>query len=310
MARPGTGNRGSSGGFSKNRTTSSPSSSGRSSGGSRASGRPPTPPPPPPKEAERKSGGSRLGSEQNKEHQERERRTGNSSFSGYRRHHYRPRRNYHTHHYGWGGGSFFNSGYSNSGDYDRDYERIRRNRGCNGCIFTVFGIIVALLIGSAYGAIHSHKNTSASPEINGTESVIISQGEYFQDRLGWIEDQETVHNGLHFFYEETGVSPYLALVEPVSDTNTDEECDQFANQLYDQLFQDENHFLLVYIADHDENELGYLAYVCGVDAANVMDDQMVDRLYEYMDYYWFDESYTTEEVFGNVFYDTAEGLEK
>lgn len=136
----------------------------------------------------------------------------------------------------------------------------------------------------------------------------VIETDYYRDDLGWIEEPDVLLAGLKEFYGQTGVQPYLMLSPPVSTTNTDEECDAYAGKLYDELFDDEGHLLLVYVENLDPDELGYLAYICGSDAVTVMDDPAVDILYRCIDRYWFDESYTTEEVFANAFRDTADDI--
>ena len=148
-------------------------------------------------------------------------------------------------------------------------------------------------------------NLTAKPLRTPLSPAKVAETDYYQDDLGWIEEPETLLAGLKEFFSHTGVQPYLRLAAPVSATNTNDECNAFAEKLYDELFQDEGHFLLAYIENLDPDEVGYLAYVCGSDAVTVMDDPAVDILYQYIDKYWFDEANTTEEVFSNAFRDTA-----
>jgi hypothetical protein len=128
---------------------------------------------------------------------------------------------------------------------------------------------------------------------------------YYHDDLGWIEEPESLLDGMRLFYSKTGIQPYLGFVKPVSATNTDEECNAYTEQLYDQLFEDEGHLLLIYVENLDPDELGYLAYVCGSDAVSIMDDEAIDTLYQYVDQYWFNEDYTTEQVFAYALQETA-----
>ncbi len=128
---------------------------------------------------------------------------------------------------------------------------------------------------------------------------------YYHDDLGWIEEPKSLLDGMRLFYSKTGIQPYLGFVKPVSATNTDEECNAYTEQLYDQLFEDEGHLLLIYVENLDPDELGYLAYVCGSDAVSIMDDEAIDTLYQYVDQYWFNEDYTTEQVFAYALQDTA-----
>ena len=72
------------------------------------------------------------------------------------------------------------------------------------------------------------------------------------------------------FFKKTGVKPYLYLTDNVygSTEPSDKQMDTFANSLYDKLFTDENHFLLVF---QEYGDYYMTWYVSGSDAAEVVD---------------------------------------
>ena len=113
-------------------------------------------------------------------------------------------------------------------------------------------------------------------------------------------------SGMKTFQEKTGVQPYLYLTDEINGSHdpTDEEIDQFANGLYDQLFTDENHFLFLFM-EYGDTYISW--YVCGSEAGSVMDDAAVDVFLNYVDEYYSSDM-EDEEFFSAVFADTAERI--
>lgn len=220
---------------------------------------------------------------------------------------------------------FYRRGYSDNPYQTVSY--VKSGLGCGCLLFFILPFLAALvlvtipaLIGYNTGGsgesgtvqTTEYNNNTAKEQPQPIRTRLspdkVTETDYYADDLGWIEEPEQLLSGLTDFYQKTGVQPYLKLVPPVSDTNTVLECEAFANRLYDELFSDEGHFLLVYIEDLNPDKRGTLSYVCGSDATSVMDDPAVDILYQYVDLYWPNEDYTTEEVFSNAFRDTASDI--
>ena len=107
------------------------------------------------------------------------------------------------------------------------------------------------------------------------------------------------------FYEETGVQPYLYIL-PNGESTSISELTQRAETLYEELFDDEGHFLLVFCDD------GYGSFNCGytvgAQTKTVMDDEAIGILADYIDRYYSDMSISEEEIFSNAFADTGERI--
>jgi len=192
--------------------------------------------------------------------------------------------------------------------------------GCLGSLGGMMLTIVLLIIiiiavipsGNNSGNNNSGTDTSVTSTVNRERlaSGSVNETDYYTDGLGWINDESVLLKGMKHFYNETGIQPYLVLSEALSSTNTVEEGNAFATSLYDELFTDEAHFLVVYIEDLDSDEMGHVAYVTGSAARSVMDTEAIDIFYSNLNKYWFNESYSTEAVFSNTFRDTADTIMK
>ena len=116
-----------------------------------------------------------------------------------------------------------------------------------------------------------------------------------------ITDQNQLLTGLKTFYTTTGVQPYVYFTaeETLDDT--------YAGEVYDSLFTDEGHFLLLIHstpdAQGDETWNDY--YLLGSDAAKVIDNTLMDQFWQYYDTNYADINLTTEQVLSQTFSQTA-----
>lgn len=184
--------------------------------------------------------------------------------------------------------------------------------GMLAAVIILFALIITVFVTGFGSGSNNGSNNSVTSTINREKlpSGSVNETDFYMDELGWIKDEATLLNGLRSFYRQTGVQPFVAILEPISPTNTEEEGQAFVDNLYDELFTDEAHFLFVYIQDLDPNEVGYRFYVAGSAATSVMDGEAINILLSKFDNYYFINSYSTEQVFGKTFADTADIIMK
>ncbi len=135
----------------------------------------------------------------------------------------------------------------------------------------------------------------------------MNETDYYTDTLDWIGNRTALLSGLKHFYKKTGVQPHVYITDTVygSHNPTADELDKFANGLYDELFTDEAHLLLVFF----EYGGGYMdRYVCGTQAKTVIDQEAADILLDYLDKYYYDKSLTDEQYFSTSFADAADRI--
>ena len=150
--------------------------------------------------------------------------------------------------------------------------------------------------------------TTSTVERQPLESSAVIPTDYYTDELGWIENPTVLERGMKSFYDATGVWPYLYITDNVNGVThpSNEEMDEFARTLYDELFEDEGHFLLVF---HEYNSDGNYTtwYVCGAQAQTVMDQEACDILLDYVDAYYFSDR-DDSQMFADAFQDAGERI--
>lgn len=235
---------------------------------------------------------------------------------------------------GFGGGGFggggFNRGYGYGGGwgYGRGWGRRRYygggpGGGCGllGCLgpFIFFIIMINFIggVGMFGGSNYSNSNSNSgsiqtsSRERTPLESGLVNETDYYTDNASWIGNATTLENGMRHFYNETGIQPYLYITEEINGgTNpTEAELDAFKSDLYDELFIDEAHMLVLFF-ESDNFSLGdyYVGTEIGSQARSVMDREAQDIFYDYLGRYYYDDRLEEDEFFAKSFQETADRM--
>lgn len=136
----------------------------------------------------------------------------------------------------------------------------------------------------------------------------VTETDYYEDNLGWIDSRTELESGMKSFYKKTGVQPFLYLTDTVNGDSTpsDSEMEEFANKLYNELFTDEAHLLLVF-QEYNSNGNYFAYYVAGKQAKTVIDKEAADILLDYIDSYYYSDK-TESEFFSDAFRDTGDRI--
>lgn len=214
-----------------------------------------------------------------------------------------------------GSGGFGSFGSSSGGSFFGSGSRMSSGGGPVGCgcgavmIILVIVLIVLLIIGVFVVSVFTSSSeiTKSSVARQPLPTGSVNETEYYTDELGWINNQTKMEEGLKYFYEKTGVQPYVVIVDNVNGSYnpTESELDSYANALYDQLFADEAHLLFVF---YEYNDFYMDRYVVGTQAKTVIDTEAADILLDYIDRNYYDSSLTDEEFFSNSFRDAADRI--
>src|SRR5690554_6198634 len=185
---------------------------------------------------------------------------------------------------GGGGGSFF---------------------GCFGslAVLLIFGLIIGMLIFSPGDSSITKSTIEREPLPKGS----VVETEYYTDELNWIQNPTKLQAGMKNFYQDTGVQPHLYLTDNIdgSHSPTGDEVREFAFGLYDELFEDEAHFLLIFF-EYQGNYSTW--YVTGTQANSVLDAEAVDILLDYVDRYYYYDNLSDEEFFSTAFDEAGERI--
>jgi len=229
---------------------------------------------------------------------------------------------------GFGGGGFHGGGYRGGGFFFPFGGGYRRNyRGGGGCgtgcssIFVVIAVIIVALvmtfgsgIFSQFGSYSAGTGNSSGIAPSTVKRTPLPKGSvnetgYYTDELGWIKNPVTLEAGMKNFYNKTGVQPYIYITDTVNGTKnpTDTDMETYVNELYNKLFKDEAHFLVLYWETKNGQEGDYKTwYTVGSQAKSVVDLEAANIVLDYIDRYYYDNSLQNyDQVFSKSFNDAA-----
>jgi|GEM_PF-5292085 len=210
--------------------------------------------------------------------------------------------------------------------YDGGQRRPVNKRPFSGCgclmigaLFTI-AVMISITIGyMSFSSLLRDEDNAESPEQTfywqrePIDEDLSEETAWYQDNNTgedrWINDAEWLESGLQYFFEQTGVRPYLYINTPEDSAEiremTDEELFGYVIELYDELFSDGAHALFV-ISDDGDGDRRYSEYI-GPQALLVMDNEAVQFLCECFDFYWA-AGLDNETAFSNSFRETADKL--
>lgn len=170
-------------------------------------------------------------------------------------------------------------------------------------IFITVGLVLVylLLAFAGGGMVGENRNPITKSTINRKKLHlnISDEAGYFTDECDWILNRTELEKGLKDFYKRTGVLPYVYIIDNVAgdyDPST-QKLEQFAENAYAKLFEDEGHILLLFWDYGGAYE--YVLWL-GEDTLKLMDTEACDMLFDYLDYYYYN-AYTEEAFFSNAF---------
>lgn len=206
---------------------------------------------------------------------------------------------------GRSGGSSFGGASSMhySGGYHRHY-------GVGYSTMPMWGSLVCILVVAVLVAMFTLGPMLTSGNI--TRSTVtreplpkgaVTETAYYTDELMWIDSVTVLQSGMKHFYQKTGVQPHVYITDDLRSSSIED----FSNALYDELFTDEAHILLVFYERNNE----YKDWVItGVQAKQVVDQEAVDILLDYVDRYYYQSELSEAEMFSKAFSDAADRMMK
>jgi uncharacterized membrane protein len=136
---------------------------------------------------------------------------------------------------------------------------------------------------------------------------IALETEYLKDDAHWINNVSGVERSLRYFYDKTGVRPYLWIAESIDGNSfvSDDEAEAALNALYDEEISDEGHIVVLFLETSTDDYDIY--YVAGGAARTVLDQEACDILMGYFVKYYTSD-YDDSEYFSNVFTGAADRI--
>lgn len=198
-----------------------------------------------------------------------------------------------------GNNSYNNSSYhgSRGGSWNRNRVFITNNsfgqvpsgmaRTMSGIISTVILLVMVFIFiavtnkGSLFGS--NIPVSTVNRQALSKENV--DKTDWFTDDLGWIGNKSKLQSGMKYFYDTTGVQPYLWITDNINGDRwpDDSVIDAELKAMYEEIFTDGQHFLLMYL---DAGNGDYITrYYCGPQAKVFMDEEASEILLSYIDHY-------------------------
>lgn len=169
--------------------------------------------------------------------------------------------------------------------------------------FAILAVLFFLFSGENIGI------TASSVDREPLASGNVHETNYFTDDAGWINNQSVAEKGLKEFYQATGVQPHVIVtsdIDGVDPANISQTLPEYANDMYDQLFTDEAHLLLIFYEPSDSDYYTY--YLVGSQARSVIDDEAGQILLDYLDANYQNSSLNDEEFFSKSFSQASERI--
>ncbi|MCD8083277.1 MAG: hypothetical protein LUE86_07215 [Clostridiales bacterium] len=169
-------------------------------------------------------------------------------------------------------------------------------------------IVAVLLLWNAARASSASKNAGVAREKLDSSACTLS-GQWIGDELDGFRDTRTVTDAMQYFYDETGVQPYLLICDNMDGAGgqiTDSQAETYLSDLYDSLYGDEGHMIFAFMEYQTSR---YLTYVyTGTAADTVMDETARDTFLNIADRYYTDQSLSDEEYFAKIFTEAADTI--
>jgi uncharacterized membrane protein len=184
--------------------------------------------------------------------------------------------------------------------------------GCGGCsgFFSLLMLIFVLLMVLAFIAFLSDMVGPSSRSVppstiqrTALPANAVVKTAFYTDHLDWINYPSTLERGMESFLRRTGVQPYLYITDHINGEHhpTNEQAEAYALYLYDRLFADEAHVLVIFL--EPPGGTPYVWCLAGDQAKAVFDNEARDILRAYIGRYYYDD--IDEEVFFSRAFDDA-----
>ena len=146
---------------------------------------------------------------------------------------------------------------------------------------TASALLILFIVSTLFYMFSGRGITKSTVERTPIHTEHYEETGFYTDMAGAVESAEALERGMTEFFDETGVKPYLyvadgtSALEDIVGTEYDDE--SFMEALYEHLFDDGGHFLVLYNIKSEQWN-----YYSGSDAALIMDDEAVKIFGDYI----------------------------
>lgn len=187
-----------------------------------------------------------------------------------------------------------------------------------GC-FTL--IVLFILVIGLFQFFPGSGSSQNAPEVtvSRTERTAVTgtstYADWYIDELGFIDHATDLTDGLKYFYSQTGIQPYVMLLEYdpsiwINGKWNEDAAEQYLAQVYENTFSDNGHLIFAYFACENDSEdmdgTFYLYY--GSAAYSIMDDEAETIFWSYFDMNYNNLDLSIAEFMGQTFRQTADNI--
>lgn len=209
------------------------------------------------------------------------------------------------HHHIWFGGP----------SYREPYYGVRTGFS-SAVMWLIIIIIFFVIILTANSAGNNETNIPNNTKQRTALSGVVNKTDWYEDKIGWISNKNTLISGLEDFYNKTGVQPYVMLIpysaEYWNGTSLNvNSATNYLEDVYKNKFSDEGHFIFAYFECQNDTKSemdGEFRYLAGYSADTIMDSEALTIFNGYLQKNYYNISLSLEEMISKTFSETAKNI--
>lgn len=191
--------------------------------------------------------------------------------------------------------------------------------GRGGCSLSIVAAIILIAcfvfffngVGSRSGKSEVTASRTERTAVTGTKTY----DEWYLDEMDFIGHDTDLTDGLKYFYSQTGVQPYVMLMDYdrslwSSGKWQEDKAEEYLAQVYEDTFSDNGHMILAYFAcENDSEDMNGTFYIYyGSAAYSIMDAEAETIFWSYFDMNYNDLDQSIAEFIGATFRETADNI--
>ena len=195
----------------------------------------------------------------------------------------------------------------------------RRPSGGGGCFTSIFVIVFMLIIFSRFIPDFGSSPAKTEVAVSRTERTAVTgtktYADWYLDELAFIDHDTDLTDGLKYFYSQTGIQPYVMLLEYdpsvwINGEWNENAAEEYLAQVYNDTFSDNGHMIFAYFACENDSEdmdgTFYLYY--GSAAYSIMDHEAETIFWSYFDMNYNNLDLSIAEFIEQTFRETADNI--
>ena len=154
-------------------------------------------------------------------------------------------------------------------------------------VLVIIILIICIFFGvaTAYSSFYNPvKVPDSTIQREALDKSNVNVTDYVADNLDWLVSKRKVEKSMEYFFDKTGVQPYLLITDNINGDTwpNDDTIDMYLTNLYDEMFTDEQHVIVLFL---DNGSQWLTHYLAGKTAKVVIDKEAGEILLSYFDYY-------------------------